>query len=67
MGSLNQIQESILIGSLLGDGSLRLAKGKLNALFEVNHTIKQREYVDWKYKFFRRVCKNSAQNAQRKW
>lgn len=49
MGSLNQVQQSILIGSLLGDGTLRLAKGKLNALFEVNHTIKQKAYVDWKY------------------
>ena len=49
MGSLNQVQNSILIGSLLGDGNLRKAKGKLNALFEVNHTIRQKFYVDWKY------------------
>ena len=49
MGSLNQVQKSILIGSLLGDGTLRLAKGKLNALFEVNHAIRQKSYVDWKY------------------
>ena len=50
MGSLNQAQKSIIIGSLLGDGTLRLAKGKLNALFEANHSIRQKEYVDWKYK-----------------
>lgn len=49
MGSLSQVQQSILIGSLLGDGNLRKAQGKLNALFEVNHTIKQKFYVDWKY------------------
>ena len=49
MGSLNQVQKSILIGSLLGDGALRLAKGKRNALFEVNHAIAQKAYVDWKY------------------
>lgn len=49
MGSLSQAQQSILIGSLLGDGNLRLAKGKLNALFEVNHSAKQKLYVDWKY------------------
>lgn len=49
MGSLNQTQKSILIGSLLGDGNLRLAEGKTNALFEVNHSIKQKLYVDWKY------------------
>ena len=49
MGSLNRVQISILIGSLLGDGTLRKALGKLNALFEVNHSIKQKAYVDWKY------------------
>ena len=53
MGSLNQAQQSILNGSLLGDGNLRLAKGKLNALFEVNHTVKQKLYVDWKYENFK--------------
>lgn len=53
MGSLSQAQQSILIGSLLGDGTLRLAKGKLNALFEVNHTVKQKLYVDWKYENFK--------------
>jgi len=49
VGSLNQVQNSVLIGSLLGDGTLRKSLGKLNALFEVNHTIKQKDYVDWKY------------------
>ncbi len=49
MGSLNQAQKSILIGNMLGDGSLRLAKGKRNVLFEVNHTIAQKAYVDWQY------------------
>ena len=53
MGSLNQVQISILTGSLLGDGTLRKALGKLNALFEVNHTIKQKAYVDWKYEQLR--------------
>lgn len=53
MGSLNQVQISVLIGSLLGDGTLRKALGKLNALFEVNHTIKQKDYVDWKYEQFK--------------
>jgi len=50
VGSLNQVQISVLVGSLLGDGTLRKALGKLNALFEVNHTVKQKDYVDWKYK-----------------
>lgn len=50
MGSLSEIQKSILIGSLLGDGSLRK---KTNTLFEVNHSYKQRDYVLWLYSKFR--------------
>lgn len=55
MGSLNQAQKSILVGSLLGDGTLRLSKGKLNALFEVNHAAAQKNYVDWKYRQLRNL------------
>jgi hypothetical protein len=46
VGSLTERQEAIIIGCLLGDGSMRC---KANALLEINHSIKQREYVDWKY------------------
>ena|SRR3989338_8496328 len=52
VGSLTKAQKSILLGTLLGDGSLRLAKGKKNALLEVNHGIRQKKYVDWKYQYF---------------
>lgn len=39
-------QHSLIVGTLLGDGSMRC---KANALLEVNHSSRQREYVDWKY------------------
>lgn len=51
-GSLSQIQHAVLLGSILGDGCLRRQKGKLNALLEINHSLKYKEYVDWKYKIF---------------
>ena len=51
-GSLSQIQHAVLLGSILGDGCLRRQKGKLNALLEINHSVKYKEYVDWKYKIF---------------
>lgn len=50
VGSLTQTQKSILIGTLLGDGSLRLQKGRKNALLEINHALAHKTYVDWKYK-----------------
>lgn len=46
VGSLSGTQREIIIGSLLGDGSMRC---RANALLEINHSIGQRTYVDWKY------------------
>ena len=46
VGSLTETQRSLIIGSLLGDGTMRC---KANALLEVNHSCAQREYVDWKF------------------
>ena len=52
VGSLTTVQHAILVGSLLGDGTLRRQGNRLNALFEVNHTFKHRSYVDWKCQHF---------------
>lgn len=49
MGSLTQIQSELIAGSMLGDGSLRKPVGNRHSLFEVNHAVRQRKYVDWKY------------------
>ena len=46
VGSLSEVQHSIVVGSLLGDDSMRC---KANALLEINHSSSQRSYVDWKY------------------
>jgi hypothetical protein len=48
-GSLTQLQKSVVIGTVLGDGYIRKLKGRKNAFLEINHSFKQREYVDWKY------------------
>ena len=47
MGSLSEIQHSIVVGSLLGDGAMRCKK---HALLEINHCYEQRSYVDWKHR-----------------
>jgi hypothetical protein len=43
-----------LVGSLLGDGTLRRQNStrRINALFEVNHSLEFRDYVDWKWRHF---------------
>lgn len=50
---LNQFQTSVLVGSLLGDGTLRTGLRAANANFKVEHGLKQKEYVFWKYEVFK--------------
>lgn len=52
---LNQFQRSVIIGTLLGDGYLRIVPGRQNAFLEINHALSQREYVEWKYDVLRNV------------
>ena len=59
MGSLTQLQRSIIIGSLFGDGYLRIVPGRKEALLEINHSYSQKEYVDWKYEMLRSICKSA--------
>lgn len=47
--SLTSIQRNFIIGSLMGDGTMRIGKGAINANFKVEHCLAQRDYVDWKY------------------
>jgi hypothetical protein len=40
VGSLTQLQRSVIIGSILGDGYVRIVPGRKDAFLEVNHSIK---------------------------
>lgn len=46
--SLSDREREIILGSMLGDGSLKLHRGYANARFSFRHSIKQKEYFDWK-------------------
>jgi len=45
---LREDQLKLMLGSILGDGSLRFASDQ-NAQFRVGHGVAQREYVEWKH------------------
>ena len=49
MERLNQFQKSVIIGTMLGDGYIRIVPGRQHAFLEINHSLSQREYVMWKY------------------
>lgn len=61
VGSLTQFQYSIIIGTVLGDGYLRKFPGRRDALLEINHSYRQKEYAEWKYT----VLKNIAASPPR--
>lgn len=46
--NLTHRQKEILIGTLLGDGCLE--RNGRNTRLRIEHGLKQREYLDWKYK-----------------
>ena len=58
VGSLTQVEKSVIIGSLLGDGYLRVIPGRKNAFLEINHSISQKEYVDWKFQKLKNIVKS---------
>jgi len=59
VGSLTQLQRSVVIGSLLGDGYLRIVRGRKDAFLEVNHGLRQKPYVDWKYSILRSISRSA--------
>lgn len=51
--SIDQTQLSVIIGSLLGDGTMRIGKRAVNANFKTEQGIEQKDYVFWKYEFLK--------------
>lgn len=50
---LTNRQKEILIGKLLGDGHLETQDGGQTYRLKIEHSLKQKEYVDWLYQEFR--------------
>ena|SRR3989344_732869 len=51
--SLTQRQEEILIGTILGDGHLEKLYTPESSRLKVEHSYKQKDYVDWLYGEFK--------------
>lgn len=64
VGSLTQLQKSLIIGCILGDGYLRRMPKRKNAFLEVNHSLKAKEYVDWKYSVLKNICRSAPQKRK---
>lgn len=53
--SLSTKTKEIILGSLLGDGYLKIHPGYANARFSFRHSIKQKEYFFWKVKNLKEI------------
>ena len=59
VGSLIEFEREIIVGSLLGDGYMRIMPGRADAFLEINHSIKAKDYVDYKYNSLKRLCESA--------
>lgn len=53
--SLSDHCRAVILGSLLGDGSLKIHDRYLNARFSFRHSVKQEEYFLWKVKALKEI------------
>ncbi len=50
--SLTEIQAQVLLGTILGDGSLKISSSKKAARLQVCHSFSSKDYVLWKRRIF---------------
>lgn len=55
--SFSKKQIDLIVGSVLGDGCLRIPKHGKNAIFTEKHSERQREYLEWKRDILLPFCK----------
>lgn len=62
---LTKKEKDVVIGSLLGDGSMRMMGRNTNPIFSVSHGHHQKEYLFWKYRQLRKWVKTSPWQEKR--
>lgn len=50
---LSDIQREVLVGTLLGDGCLETINSGRTYRLKIEHYLKQKEYLNWKYEIFK--------------
>ncbi len=56
---------SIILGSILGDGSLKIHKNYKNARFQVRHSIIQKDYFEWKVSMLKEISSENSTIIQK--
>ena len=58
--SLSNSCKQVLLGTLLGDGSLKLQKNYKNVRFQMRHSVVQASYFYWKVEMLKEIAINKA-------
>ena len=58
---LTSRQKAIILGNVLGDGHLQIAKNEKSARLRFTHSMKQTEYVQWQYENLTWLCEKVKQ------
>src|SRR3990167_10343837 len=64
MKGLGKKQREVLIGLVLGDGFLQ-ATGKTNARLRLEHSAKQKSYLEWKYEVLKNFMQAPPKHIER--
>ncbi len=64
--SLSSQWREVVLGSILGDGSLKVQKGDHNARFSFKHSIHQEEYFLWKASLLKDISSDKCHWHQKK-
>ncbi len=64
LSELTKKQKELIIGCVLGDGHVRKLAGRQYAFLEINHSIKAKEYVEWKYSLLKEIVKSPPQKRR---
>ena len=63
---LTSKQKAFIIGSMLGDATMRVGIRAKNANFKIDHCLEQKEYVFWKYKILKNFVLTPPKISYRK-
>ncbi|MBI4098680.1 MAG: hypothetical protein HY437_01445 [Candidatus Magasanikbacteria bacterium] len=64
VGSLTQQQVELIVGTILGDGYLRIVPGRRDAFLEINHSYSAFAYVEWKYEILSSITVSAPKQRQ---
>lgn len=63
--TITQRQKELIIGTLLGDGNMRLPGRNINANLIIAHSANQKAYVYWKYEILKNLVLTPPRREER--